>query len=477
MENEKPSPEDGRVSFNLVLKRKRGSHLKAPATAPATLEKEQQDGEAKVLDKHGRLVYTTFCSFFDKNRAKLVQEAWPMVESSLKKYCISCTLDQAERSITFSTTSRTRGPDIVNKARDLLELLTLTAVPPFKAIQILDGLQYDIIRTGYYNGGFRSRLPLEEQETYLGRLKRIEHSLQELANQSQCDVFLNGSSVTALGTSLNGLKFVRGVVEACIVRNVKPATLFRLMNFSRQLGGQSDNLEMDVLGFETVTKRKRTEEKRKNDVHVVMSEPTAAAMEGQHGESLDPLDKVLFGPSLNKAGMLVCGAFFSEKRAKVLEEEWPIVESSLEQYGISCTIYLDEGFMTFSTTKDRDTIYKARDVLELLSSTSVKPSLAIEVLNGRLKHDIIKTGYFNGGIGSELKIDKETFVKQTGLFKASLQDLADVSHCYIYTNGNTVAALATENGRLSLVREVVTRCIASNEDPASMIQEFKRTRV
>ncbi|PRQ17070.1 hypothetical protein RchiOBHm_Chr7g0191051 [Rosa chinensis] len=208
------------------------------------------------------------------------------------------------------------------------------------------------------------------------------------------------------------------------------------MNFSHQLGGQSDNLEMDVLGFETVTKRKRTEEKRKNDVHVVMSEPTAAAMEGQHGESSDPLDKALFGPSLNKAGMLVCGAFFSEKRAKVLEEEWPIVESSLEQYGISCTIYLDEGFMTFSTTKDRDTIYKARDVLELLSSTSVKPSLAIEVLNGRLKHDIIKTGYFNGGIGSELKIDKETFVKQTGLFKASLQDVADVSHCYIYTNAS-----------------------------------------
>lgn len=38
-------------------------------------------------------------------------------------------------------------------------------------------------------------------------------------------------------------------MEACIVRNVKPATLFRLMNFSRQLGGQSDNLEMDVLGY------------------------------------------------------------------------------------------------------------------------------------------------------------------------------------------------------------------------------------
>ena len=39
---------------------------------------------------------------------------------------------QAERSVTFSTTSRTRGIDILNKARDLLELLTLTPVPPLK---------------------------------------------------------------------------------------------------------------------------------------------------------------------------------------------------------------------------------------------------------------------------------------------------------------------------------------------------------
>ena len=36
----------------------------------------------------------------------------------------------------------------------------------FQALQILDGLPYDIIRTGYSNGGFCSRLSLVQQVSF-----------------------------------------------------------------------------------------------------------------------------------------------------------------------------------------------------------------------------------------------------------------------------------------------------------------------
>ena len=48
-----------------------------------------------------------------------------------------------------------------------------------------------------------------------------------------------------------------------------------------------------------------------------------------------------------------------------------------------------------------------------------------------------------------------------------------ISNLCVHEQGNTVAALADEKGRLSMVREVVTRCIANNEYPATMIQEFE----
>ncbi|XP_040367611.1 uncharacterized protein LOC112175959 isoform X5 [Rosa chinensis] len=59
-----------------------------------------------------------------------MEGALSMVESSLEKYGISCTLNLIKRTVTISTTGATKEyPDALEKARHLLQLLTTTNVP------------------------------------------------------------------------------------------------------------------------------------------------------------------------------------------------------------------------------------------------------------------------------------------------------------------------------------------------------------
>ncbi|KAK9927941.1 hypothetical protein M0R45_025100 [Rubus argutus] len=153
-----------------------------------------------------------FSHFSDKKRVTKLQEAWPVVESALKKHGISCTLDLAEGSMTLSTT-KSRDPDTIDVAWDHLELLSTTNVPASMLIKLLAGsMQYDLIKTGYQFGGIRSKFEINKEE-WCQWERNLRHTLQGVALGVNCQVFITGNTITAVGTSPEGLKRIRNFVE------------------------------------------------------------------------------------------------------------------------------------------------------------------------------------------------------------------------------------------------------------------------
>ncbi|KAK9928857.1 hypothetical protein M0R45_025976 [Rubus argutus] len=256
---------------------------------------------------------------------KELEESWPMVEASLEKYGISCTLSLAESSITFSTTTRTRCPDIVDKARELLQLLALTCVPPSEAIQVLSGsLQYDIIWTGSHNGGLYSKLSFRDRGRYLFRMKSIQLNLQELSRLSACSIYLNGISVTVMGTSPEAFKVIRHIVEGCVEKGHSPGTTVRLINLCIERKGQMDNLEMDAYGFETVgtiTMCNDVRQLKPSDGNTQVDHEKSELFANDPAPEVEYTRRFIFGPSLNKDGMLdlacLSGCWICRNRATV----------------------------------------------------------------------------------------------------------------------------------------------------------------
>ncbi|XP_062029889.1 uncharacterized protein LOC133745777 isoform X1 [Rosa rugosa] len=290
------------------------------------------------LNKDGMVAYTSFSSMFYPGRAKVLAEEWPMVESALGEYGMSCKLDWDGRFITVATTTRTRGADIVYKARDLLHLLALTNVPPSMAIQILDGrLHCDIIWTANCYGGLLSKLSFKSKGQYFTRMKNIRRNVEGLVSVSGCSLFINGFSVTAISAIPEGLLTIRGIVTSCIVKGQNPGTAVRLLKLFQERNGQTENLEMDAYGFKTapgaklrflkrlggnpLVEQKNSELTLTRGDDVGELKPSIGNPRVEHKKSEDdPTPEVnhtefsLFGPSLNKDGMLVCGSFFLDHR-------------------------------------------------------------------------------------------------------------------------------------------------------------------
>ncbi|KAK9926641.1 hypothetical protein M0R45_023857 [Rubus argutus] len=84
-------------------------------------------------------------------------------------------------------------------------------------------------------------------------------------------------------------------------------------------------------------------------------------------------------------------ALFHEKQDTKLQDIWPMVESSLEDYGIACALNLAERSVRVSTTrrtKGRNYFAKARRLVQLLTTTHVPPHI-YETLNGDRGHALI----------------------------------------------------------------------------------------
>ncbi|PRQ29450.1 hypothetical protein RchiOBHm_Chr5g0014021 [Rosa chinensis] len=160
----------------------------------------------------------------------------------------------------------------------------------------------------------------------------------------------------------------------------------------------------------------------------------------------------------------------------LLQRTWPIVESALEEYGLSCTLDLVKGYMRVSTTKmasDPDFIFTAIDILELLSR-SVPADWAIKILDCSCQHDIIKIGNQEDGLCRIFGIIKEQFLARRALLMGGvMKGLVDLTDCGIFLKGNTIAVLGSLHG-LKTIRKIVEDCIAYDVPPAPRVQRMKK---
>ncbi|KAK9919587.1 hypothetical protein M0R45_028175 [Rubus argutus] len=159
----------------------------------------------------------TFSRRFPKHIKTSLQKDWPIVESALQDYHISCSLNLVKCSMTFSTT-RPTDQDIIDKARDLLHLLSVN-VPAPQAIKAVNGSHWDIIEFGYQKDGVCSKFGIS-REQFLEQRKQLSHpSLKEFGDLIWCDIFTWDDTFVAVG-SFKAVKVVRKIVEECIVHKV-----------------------------------------------------------------------------------------------------------------------------------------------------------------------------------------------------------------------------------------------------------------
>ncbi|XP_050374055.1 uncharacterized protein LOC126791622 isoform X2 [Argentina anserina] len=163
---------------------------------------------------------------------------------------------------------------------------------------------------------------------------------------------------------------------------------------------------------------------------------------------------------------------FHEKYANKLQDTWAAVESALEDYGIACDLNLAERCVTVSKTarcKGRNYFIKAMRLVEVLTTTHVPPHMAIETLNGDRIMILIKIGNQEGGLCSEYRISKETFIKRWEYLACSLEAIAARTNCNLFLNENNLAATGTFP---VMVRTAVVDFIINGKHPETSIKEL-----
>ncbi|PRQ19992.1 hypothetical protein RchiOBHm_Chr7g0223281 [Rosa chinensis] len=168
----------------------------------------------------------------------------------------------------------------------------------------------------------------------------------------------------------------------------------------------------------------------------------------------------------------VCSLYtlLHEKRAKLLEAS-SMLESSLSNYGISCTLEKDSmAFTTTRCTNEPDIIDKAFQLLELLSTTHVPVSLAIEILDGSMQTCVIKIGNQEGGICSDFGISEEEYLIRWECLRHSLQAVAETAECNVFLNYYTVAAVGKTS--LELFKQSVVNCFLHNLCPGTVCTDY-----
>ncbi|KAL6177682.1 hypothetical protein ACLB2K_049207 [Fragaria x ananassa] len=174
--------------------------------------------------------------------------------------------------------------------------------------------------------------------------------------------------------------------------------------------------------------------------------------------------------------------------------------------------YQAELYMTVSTTprtKDPDIIHRAKEIIVLLSKTTVTAYVVdfkhlqyesrflllfcladctafsfsvtsashsdyqvIDILNGDMVHDHIKTGYQEDGLAAIHGIKRERFVKRQTRFLECLKDFSRLLNVSLYVNGNTVTAAGTSLEQVKVIRRIVERCYVENVSPAAIVSRL-----
>nr|XP_011470809.1 PREDICTED: uncharacterized protein LOC101300778 isoform X2 [Fragaria vesca subsp. vesca] len=372
-----------------------------------------------------------------KNRAKL-KEAWPMVESSLEQLGYLCAMSMVDSTISLVLPSST-DPDITRKADYLFKLLLKTPVPAPLAIELaLHGRQHDCIKLGPKRG-LRKKYGMDMEK--FDKLRRgLKRSLKELEDLTHCTLFLNKNTLTAVGPS-SRLGWVRRVLKACIRRKLSPHHVISafICKFDQKIANARD---LDVSNVENI------------------------------------------GHLVNEDGAAEVTLSFLEVEATRMEGILSMVESSLEKYGISCTLNLINCTVTLSTTEATkeypDAFEKARHLLQLLTTSNVPPSLAFDLaLNGK-QHEFIKMGFQEGGLCSMYGIKKEQYLKRLKWLTRSLKVIRKLTACgniYFSALGDTITCVGPSLAGLRTFRKVVLACIVEDLDPAYLIRKESKRKL
>ncbi|XP_048439436.1 uncharacterized protein LOC103930230 [Pyrus x bretschneideri] len=165
------------------------------------------------------------CKSCIRRNAWFVQDAWPMVKSSLDEHGILSDLKMADRSMTTSKTVKTKDPELFLRARILLELLGGASIPASLAIEIMNGRrQHIFMRIGHQEGGLCSRFGIKEDE-HKQRLVKFMAADKDLSDLTDTTVRHVGHTVLLLGRADvvgisgrdDGLEMARTLVEGYIV--------------------------------------------------------------------------------------------------------------------------------------------------------------------------------------------------------------------------------------------------------------------
>ncbi|KAM5584881.1 hypothetical protein ABKV19_004311 [Rosa sericea] len=203
-----------------------------------TLDEDMKIGNfGPSLEEDGIILpVTCFSTFFKKNEEIYLQNAWPTVKSALEDYGISCALNLVEGSMTVSTTTKTTDPDIIEKAKELIELLSLS-VPAYEAIRILDAkMKCDFIEIGTKRGGLCVKYGInmeqfcERWERFLGPKNTGLKTIQHLTG---CSVFFHGNFTVAVIGKFEGSKMVRRIVVDCIRNKMRPSVHIRRLRMNQ----------------------------------------------------------------------------------------------------------------------------------------------------------------------------------------------------------------------------------------------------
>ncbi|GAU14534.1 hypothetical protein TSUD_250760 [Trifolium subterraneum] len=249
------------VTNEVVKTKKKGKHDKPkPWDDDPNIDHWKVEKFDPSWNEGGMLEVSSFSTLFPQYREKYLQEAWPLVKSSLKEFGISAELNLVEGSMTVSTTRKTKDPYIIVKARDLIRLLS-RSVPAPQAIKILDDeMQCDIIkisgiaavicRNGSFNEGNHvvatfcntPKLQFLCSQLIAERfVKRRQHlvgpnssTLKALEILSGCYILVQGNTVSVMG-SYKGLKQVRRIVEECMLNKMHPVYNIKILMMKKEL--------------------------------------------------------------------------------------------------------------------------------------------------------------------------------------------------------------------------------------------------
>ncbi|KAK2431302.1 KRR1 small subunit processome component protein [Trifolium repens] len=218
------------VTNEVVKTKKKGRHDKPkPWDDDPNIDRWKVEKFDPSWNEGGMLEVSSFSTLFPQYREKYLQEAWPLVKSSLKEFCISAELNLVEGSMTVSTTRKTKDPYIIVKARDLIRLLS-RSVPAPQAIKILDDeMQCDIIKI---SGLVRNKERFVKRRQHL--VGPNSSTLKALEILSGCYILVQGNTVSVMG-SYKGLKQVRRIVEECMLNKMHPVYNIKILMMKKEL--------------------------------------------------------------------------------------------------------------------------------------------------------------------------------------------------------------------------------------------------